>query len=274
MIKSVSFWSFPGGMTIKEILRTAKGLGFEAVELTVEAAGEICLDTSADDLKRIRDLADGMGMQLPTVATGLHWGSPLVGPDPEACAKGIAITKKTLEVAKIFGAQTVLAVPCTVTPEFPYDVAYERLVALLQGELGDAAEAAGVYIGVEYVWNKFLLSPLEFRNMLDEVGRAFVAAYFDVGNVLASGYPDQWIRILGSRVKAVHFKDFRCSVGTIDGFIDLLEGDVPWDRVMAALKGIGYDFAVTAEMMPPYAHFPLRLLEATSKSMDAILGRA
>lgn len=273
MIKSVSFWSFPGGMTIEEILRTAKNLGYEAVELTVEAAGEITVDTSADDLKRIRECADSLGMQLPTIATGLNWSFPLVGPDPALCAKGIAVAKKELEVAQIFGAKTVLSVPCTVTPEFPYDVAYDRLVDLLRGELGDAAEAAGVYFGIEYVWNKFLLSPLEFRNMLDEVGRKFVAAYFDVGNVLTAGYPDQWIRILGSRIKAVHFKDFRCSVGTIDGFIDLLEGDVPWDRVMAALRDTGYDFAVTAEMMPPYPHFPLRLLEATSKSMDAILGR-
>ena len=52
----------------------------------------------------------------------------------------------------------------------------------------------------------------------------------------------------------------------------LLEGDVPWDAVMKALKAIRYDGAVTAEMMPPYRHCPQRLLEATSKSMDAILG--
>jgi hexulose-6-phosphate isomerase len=261
-------------MSVADILSTAKNAGFEAVELTLEASGEITLETSVDDLKRIKETADDLGMLLPTVATGLNWQFPLVGPDPALCAKGVQVTKKCLEVAKVFGAQTVLAVPCTVTPDFPYDVAYDRCVELFRGELGDAAEAAGVYIGIEYVWNKFLLSPLEFRNMLDEIGRKFVAAYFDVGNVLNSGYPEQWIRILGSRIKAVHFKDFRCSVGTIPGFVDLLEGDVAWDRVMAAFAEIGYDFAVAAEMMPPYANFPLRLIDFTSLAMDSILGRA
>ncbi len=94
-----------------------------------------------------------------------------------------------------------------------------------------------------------------------------------MGNVLASGYPDQWIRILGARISAVHFKDFKRSIADLDGFVDLLEGDVPWDAVMKALREIKYDGAVTAEMMPPYRYFPERLLEATSRSMDAILGR-
>ena len=96
-------------------------------------------------------------------------------------------------------------------------------------------------------------------------------AYFDVGNVLANGYPEQWIRILGSRTKAVHFKDFRTSVGTIPGFIDLLEGDVAWDRVMKALREVGYEGAVTAEMMPIYPYAPLYLIENTSRAMDIIL---
>ena len=54
-----------------------------------------------------------------------------------------------------------------------------------------------------YVGLKFLLSPLEFRNFLDAVGSPMVKAYFDVGNVMASGYPDQWIRILGDRIPHV-----------------------------------------------------------------------
>jgi hexulose-6-phosphate isomerase len=212
-----------------------------------------------------------MGLQTPTFATGLGWSMPCVGPDDAAGAAGLDVVRKELEFAQILGASTVLVVPCTVTLDFPYDLAYERTVKVFSGQIADEAAERGVNIGLEYVWNKFLLSPLEFRRIIDEINKPFVQAYFDVGNVLTAGYPDQWIRILGDSVKAVHFKDFRTSVGTIDGFIDLLEGDVPWDRVMAALRAINYTGAVTAEMMPPYAFSPLYLIEATSKAMDYIL---
>ena len=271
MIKSVSFWSFPAGMSIAEILRAAKDLGFQGVELTLEAEGEITLQTPADDIKRIKDLAVSLGVETPTVATGLGWAHPAVGPDDAAGAKGLEVLRKEMEVAQILGASTVLVVPCTVSPDFEYDCAYDRTVEVFSGPIADEAAARGVTIGLEYVWNKFLLRPLEFRRIIDEINKPTVQAYFDVGNVLIAGFPEQWIRILGERIKAVHFKDFKRSIGTIDGFIDLLEGDVAWDRVMAALKAIGYDGAVTAEMMPPYQYFPLQLLDATSRAMDRIL---
>jgi len=184
----------------------------------------------------------------------------------------LAIAKKSLQLAKALGADTTLFIPCTVTPELPYELAYQKSLAVMK-QLMPAAEKAGVSVAVEYVWNKFLLSPLEYRDFLDAVGSPFARAYFDVGNVMLTSFPDQWIRILGSRISAVHFKDFRCSVGTLAGFVDLLEGDVPWDAVMQALRAIKYDGAVTAEMMPPYPYHPKRLIEATSRSMDAILGR-
>jgi L-ribulose-5-phosphate 3-epimerase len=270
MIKSISYWSFPQ-MSIEEILRTAKQLGYQAVELTLEAEGEICPSSSPDDIKRIKDLAESIGIQTPTLATGLGWAHPAVGPTDAAGAQGLEIVKKELEFAEILGASTVLVVPCTVGPDFEYDMAYDRTVEVFSGPIADEAASRGVCIGLEYVWNKFLLSPLEFRRIIDEINRPYVQAYFDVGNVLIAGFPEQWIRILGERIKAVHFKDFKLAIGNITGFIDLLEGDVAWDRVMAALKAIGYQGAVTAEMMPPYGYFPLKLVEHTSSAMDAIL---
>jgi len=270
MIKSISFWSLPPGTDVEGGMKLAEQAGFEAIELAVDETGELSLETGAADLARIRDLAAKIGVQLPTVATGLGWAYPVVGPDPAVCAKGKQVVRKCLEIAEALGAGVILVVPGSVTDTFPYDAAVDQLVASFQ-ELGPEAEARGVVIGLENVWNKFMLSPLEFARLVDAIDQPFVQAYFDVGNVMLTGFPDQWIRILGARIRAVHFKDFKRSIGTIEGFIDLLEGDVPWDRVMAAFRAVGYDGAVTAEMMPPYAHFPVRLLEATSQSMDAIL---
>ena len=39
------------------------------------------------------------------------------------------------------------------------------------------------------------------------------------------------------------------------------------------LEKIGYDGYVTAEMLPPYTHYPETIIYNTSNSMDKILGR-
>lgn len=46
-----------------------------------------------------------------------------------------------------------------------------------------------------------MLSSLEFRKIIDEINNEYVGAYFDIGNVLQYGYPEQWIDILGTRIK-------------------------------------------------------------------------
>jgi L-ribulose-5-phosphate 3-epimerase len=107
-----------------------------------------------------------------------------------------------------------------------------------------------VALCIENVWNKFLLSPLEMRDFIDGFDSRMVGAYFDVGNVLLTGYPEQWIRILGERIKRVHVKDFKRSAETAEGFVDLLEGDVDFEVVNKALAEVGYDGYVTAEMLP------------------------
>jgi hexulose-6-phosphate isomerase len=127
-----------------------------------------------------------------------------------------------------------------------------------------------VYIGIENVWNKFLLSPLEMRNFIDEVGSGYVGSYFDVGNVLQYSYPEYWIEILGKRIKKVHIKDFDTSIGNINGFKPLLQGDVNWRKVVKALMDVEYDSFITAELSP-YKTCPEQLVYDTSRHMDEIL---
>ena len=93
---------------------------------------------------------------------------------------------------------------------------------------------------MENVWNKFLLSPLEMARFVDELDSPWVGVYFDAGNILSYGFPQHWIEILGPRIKKVHVKDFKTQIGSIQGFANPLQGDVPWAAVRAALDGIGY----------------------------------
>ena len=107
---------------------------------------------------------------------------------------------------------------------------------------------------------------------IDQFESPWIGAYVDVGNMLAYGYPEQWLRMLGKRVVGIHFKDFRKAVGTIDGFVDLLEGDVNWPEVMKAHRQVWRHGRIPAEMIPGYRHHPMVRIANTSRAMDAILG--
>ncbi len=190
-------------------------------------------------------------MGLSSVSTGLGWKYPITSPDEGVRKQGAENIRASLQAAKWMGVDTILVVPGIVSDTIAYDVAYERAKAVLK-EVAPVAQDLGVSVGVENVWNKFLLSPLEFARFIDEVngeaGTDSIGAYFDVGNVLLYGYPDQWIRILGKRIKKVHVKDFKTGIGNGRAFCNPLQGDVPWARVRTALEEIGYDEYITAEV--------------------------
>ena len=207
--------------------------------------------------------------------------------------KAKEVCRRQIDAAAILGIDCILVPPGTVGVDFrpedvvpdtanvsffagseviDYDVAYERSQAAFR-ELAPYAERKNVIIGIENIWNKFLLSPLEFRNFLDEIGSDYVAAFLDVGNMLMFGYPQHWIKILNKRIKKVHFKDFRRDVQRLSGFVDLLAGDVDWPAVIKAFDDIGYDGWASAECCPNYKFYTNQIVYNSSAAMDCILGR-
>lgn len=283
MIKSINYWSFAGGLEgtrpAAEVFAAAKAAGFEAVELCLSEAGEVSLASTDAGLARVRRAAADEGIAISSVATGLWWQWSLSDEDASVRDKALAAGRKLLDTAAALGTDAVLVIPGAVdvffapgAPVVPYADVYRRATDAV-GKLAQHAAAVRVAMGIENVWNKFLVGPMEMAQFVDQFASPWVGAYFDVGNCMPVGYPEQWIAILGARIKRVHFKDFRRAVGTADGFVDLLAGDVDWPAVVAALQAAGYDGPVAAEMIPLYRHYPEALIENTSRAMDAILGR-
>lgn len=278
MKKGISIWSFAES-SLKKCFELAKDAGFDGVEVALAESGEINLNSTKEDMEKVKEYAQNTGVELYSVASGLYWSYNYTSNDEKTRQTAKDITKKQLEVASWLGCETILVVPGAVGVDFidgievvDYDTAYDRALEALK-ELAPVAEKFGVTIGVENVWNKFLLSPLEMRDFIDKVNSPYVGSYFDVGNVICSGYPEHWIKILNRRIKKVHFKDYRKAVTGLQGFVDILSGDVNYPAVMEAFSKIGYDGWVTAEMLPPYTHYPETILYNTSNAMNKILGR-
>lgn len=278
MKKGINIWSFKNGMAVVECIAMAKDAGFDGIELSLNEKGEVSLESTEKDILGIKKIAQDVGIEISSLASGLYWSYPATSSDPKIRQKSKDIVKKQVDTAALLGADGILVVPGAVAGFAPdgevvqYDVAYDRALEAFT-ELKNDAESKKVNIGLENVWNKFLLSPIEMRDFIDKIDSSYVGAYLDVGNVINTGYPEQWIRILGKRIKKVHFKDFRRNVGTLEGFVDLLAGDVNFPAVMEAFNEVGYDDYVTAEMIPNYAHYTNQIIYNTSKSMNKILGR-
>lgn len=255
MKRAVNQWCFEANVDLKEIFRVAQDAQLDGVELNIYEPGEIglTLATQPAEALAIKSLAKSYGLELPSLSNGLLWKWPLSSKDAEIRSKGASIVKRQLELAHTLEMDTILVVPGMVTDSTSYEECWQRSQDEI-GRLATHAEQLGVRIGIENVWNKFLLSPVEMVRFIDDIGSKHVGAYFDVGNVLNFGYPEHWITSLGHRILKVHVKDFNTRVGNIQGFVPLLSGDVNWHAVRHALTNIGYDDYITAEQSPYTGH--------------------
>jgi hexulose-6-phosphate isomerase len=281
MKKAINTWSFPGNWSIDERLKVAAEAGFEGFEPDISVSGPVNLDSVSTDLLDLRKKIVSYGLEISGLASGMYWDNNPVSDDSGVRAMADRILQRQLECAHELEVNAILVVPGTVGADFlpdappvRYDLAYERAQAFIERAL-PLAEKLGVTIGLENVWNKFLMSPLELRQFIDSFDSPRVRSYLDVGNVVASGYPEHWVEILSHRIVRVHVKDYRRVVGSINGFVDLLSGDVNWPEVVGALRSVGYDGWVAAEMVPPvpfYRYSPQTLLHNTSRAMSDIFG--
>jgi len=152
----------------------------------------------------------------------------------------------SLHNAKLWGSDTVLLVPAVVNSETSYRDAWSRSQREIR-KLLPLAEELKVVIAIEEVWNKFLLSPLEMAQYIREFQSPWVKAWFDVGNVVIYGYPQDWIRTLGNSIVKVHLKDFKSKE---DGYawVNLGDGDVDWPAVRQAFSDTGYSGTAIVEL--------------------------
>lgn len=285
LLKSLNYWGWPGGLegTLDplEFIKAAKSCGYEAVELAIGNPGSAMpTDCTRERATEIRQTAQELGMSIPSIASGLYWFSNLGDREPDKRAKALADLEKMIEIASWLGAKTLLTIPGAVDVFFlpdrpiqPYMEVWQNATEGLK-QILPIAEKHQVRLGIENVWNKFLTSPGELAYFIDQFESPWIGAYVDVANLLPYGHAEDWLRTLGHRVVGIHFKDFRRSVGTVEGFVDLLEGDVNWPEVMKAITEIGYSGPVAAELIPGYRHHPEVRAKVASIAMDAILGRA
>jgi hexulose-6-phosphate isomerase len=228
----------PKSMSMLDRFKLAVNCGFEQIECPTTEDPQEC-----EEIKRASDQS---GLRIHSVMNMAHWKYPLSSPDPEAVLTSVKGMQTSLRNAHFWGADTVLLVPAVVDANTGYREAWKRSEERIRQML-PMAKQLGVTIAVEEVWNKFLQSPIEFASYIDSFESPWLKAYFDVGNVVINGYPQDWIRILGPRIAKLHIKDFKFAKRVAE-FVPLREGEIAWPEVYKALAEIGYRGSATVEL--------------------------
>ena len=240
LMKGACIGVLPKQMTVLEKFEAAKRAGFDGVEPNTIK--------SPEELQQYKEAAEKSGLKITSIMNSDHWNFPLSDNDPEVVKKSLECMETSMHNARDLGADCVLLVPGVVTAEVGYAEVYKRSQAQIKTLL-PLAEKLKVYIGIEDVGNRFLLSPLEFARYVDDFKSPWVRAYFDIGNIVSSGYPQDWIRILGQRIVRIHIK--RMEPGTEQPKFDPKDRraqGINWPDVRKAMSDVGYSGWVTAEV--------------------------
>jgi len=236
--KGVLLGMLPKDLSYADRFKLARDVGFEVVQAYTTPK-----ESEAEEIKKA---ADAAGIKIDSVMNEGHWEWPLSSSDPAVVEKSLNAMRTSLHNAKLWGSYSVLLVPAVVNPQTSYRDAWTRSQKQIR-KLIPLAEELKIVIALEEVWNKFLLSPLEFAKYTDEFASPWVKVWFDVGNIVFYGYPQDWIRTLGNRICELHLKDFK---RRDDGYawVNLGDGDIDWGEVRKALAEIGYTGAATTEL--------------------------
>lgn len=241
---AVEYSMLPPSASIQDRFQIAHDAGFERIE---------CPTTPNEaDAQAMKAAAAKAGIKIHSVMNMDHWKYPLSSADAAVVEKSLEGARTSIRNAHLWGADTVLIVPGVVNDKTSYQDAYKRSQESVR-KLVPLAKELGVIIALEEVWNKFLLSPMEFAAYIDSFKTPTVRAYFDVGNVVLYGYPQDWIRTLGSRIVKLHIKDFSfrrdpATKKNVTDWVALGEGDIDWPAIYSALKEIGYKGTATVEL--------------------------
>ncbi len=255
MKKSINAWAVDKDTNFEDMFAQLKAAGFEGVELNIDKefkaeAGprSLAMDMTAEDLAAIKALSDKYELPITSISTT----NPLKGTSGvrEFWEPMKAVIFKQIEFAKALGAKGILTVPGGMNAEISLKAAHETSLEFYRS-IKDEVEASGITVALENVWNLFFLSPFDAARFVDAIDSPSIGMYFDVGNCVAFSNPEDWIEILGNRIKFVHVKDYLRNIRTLKGgaFVGVNNGSANWERVVEELQKIGFNGYLTAEVM-------------------------
>ena len=252
-------------LSLEDSIRKAKELGYSGLEIMGKRPHLSAVDVTLDEARELRRLADGLGVELATVAAYTNFTGGLESREVPFVEMQLAYLKRMAELGEVLGAKIMRIFTGYFTDKLSY-LAQWNLCADAVREAAGIAAQHGITLGVQN-HHDIGVSAESYEDFLDQVDHPNCKAMFDAWSIaLHDSDLYYWARKLAPRMVQTTVADYvkhprwhldanvtnyervqpdeLLMVPMGDGFID-------YDAFFRGLKEGGFDGYVAYEMCWP-----------------------
>lgn len=239
--------AFPAEYSWEQILLSAKGSGYDFVEMSIDENEQRLerLYWTKEQRAGIRKTIFDTGVPIWGMGVSAHRKFPMGSASPEVRSKGLDILQRSIELAADLGIKVIQIMG--------YDAFYEPSDASTQARYleglkigAEWASAAGVMLALENGDSPLVDSIEKAMRFVREINSPWFQVYPDIGNLTAAGFdPLEELPLTAGHLVGVHVKDTR--VGELRG-VPLGAGIVKFQQCFTLLASMGFSGPFVMEM--------------------------
>jgi hexulose-6-phosphate isomerase len=228
--------AYPASTWQKEF-EIAQEIGYAAIEWIVEKPVEtnaLMTDSGKAEIKKVISLT---GVRIDYVCADIFMQQPLVRMTEEIKSQNKNYLLQILKNAKEVGALGV-EIPFVDNSSIKNDKEKQEFIDAMQDAF-KLAKDLDIKISLETD-----LSPIAFKELLEQIDLDFIQANYDIGNSASLGFdPEEELDAYGQRILNVHVKDRKLGGTTVP----LGTGNAKIDLVIQKLQEFGYSGGLTMQ---------------------------
>ncbi len=228
--------AYPASTWQKEF-EIAQEIGYAAIEWIVEKPVETNALMTDSGKAEIKKVIASTGVRIDYVCADIFMQQPLVRMTEETKSQNKDFLLKILNNAKEVGAIGV-EIPFVDNSSIKNDKEKQEFIDVMQDAFKLAKEL-DIKISLETD-----LSPIAFKELLEQIDLDFIQANYDIGNSASLGFdPKEELDAYGQRILNVHVKDRKLGGTTVP----LGTGNANLDLVFKELNEINYSGGITMQ---------------------------
>jgi len=228
--------AYPASTWQKEF-EIAQEIGYAAIEWIVEKPLEINALMTDSGKAEIKKVISSTGVRIDYVCADIFMQQPLVRMTEEIKSQNKDYLLEILKNAKEVGALGV-EIPFVDNSSIKNDKEKQEFIDAMQDAF-KLAKDLDIKISLETD-----LSPIAFKELLEQIDLDFIQANYDIGNSASLGFdPEEELDAYGQRILNVHVKDRKLGGTTVP----LGTGNAKIDLVIQKLQEFGYSGGLTMQ---------------------------
>ena len=228
--------AYPASTWQKEF-EIAQEIGYAAIEWIVEKPVEtnaLMTDSGKGEIKKV---IASTGVRIDYVCADIFMQQPLVRMTEETKSQNKDYLLKILKNAKEVGAIGI-EIPFVDNSSIKNEIEKQEFIDAMQDAF-KLAKDLDIKISLETD-----LSPIAFKELLEQIDLDFIQANYDIGNSASLGFdPEEELNAYGQRILNVHVKDRKLGGTTVP----LGTGNAKIDLVIQKLQEFGYSGGLTMQ---------------------------